>query len=68
MMSEAITLVLADVLFVHALKIGGIHYDWTKRKIYPLFSQKFNLNAMINERNMNLDLDKVKQIMYANVK
>jgi len=37
MLSEAITLVFADMLFVEALRRGGLQYDWTKRKIWPLF-------------------------------
>ena len=37
MLSEAITLVFADMLFVEALRRGGVEYDWTKRKIWPLF-------------------------------
>jgi adenylate kinase len=39
MMGEAITLVLADMLFVDGLKQSGIDYDWAKRKIYPLYQQ-----------------------------
>ncbi len=37
MMSEAITLVLADMLFVDTLSRSGIEYDFSKRRIYPLF-------------------------------
>src|SRR5262249_16236090 len=37
MMSEAITLVLADMLFVDSLASSGHEYDWGKRRIYPLF-------------------------------
>lgn len=37
MISEATTMSLADMLFVHALKTAGIEYDFTKRRIYPLF-------------------------------
>lgn len=36
MMGEAITLVLADMLFVDNLRKVGLEYDWSKRKIYPL--------------------------------
>jgi adenylate kinase len=39
MMGEAITLVLADMLFVDGLKQSGMNYDWAKRKIYPLYQQ-----------------------------
>jgi hypothetical protein len=39
MMSEGISLVLADMVFTHALAAGGKHpdYDFAQRKIYPLF-------------------------------
>jgi adenylate kinase len=36
MMGEAITLVLADMIFVDNLRKSGVDYDWSKRKIYPL--------------------------------
>jgi hypothetical protein len=36
MMSEATTLVFADMLFVDTLKRSGFEYDWAKRRIYPL--------------------------------
>lgn len=38
MISEATTMSLADMLFVHALKTSGIEYDFSKRRIYPLFT------------------------------
>lgn len=38
MMSESITIMLADGLFVHSLKLNpDLNYDFTTRKIYPLF-------------------------------
>lgn len=37
MLSEAISLVLADMLFVETLEQAGIDYDFGKRKIYPLY-------------------------------
>ena len=37
MMSEATTLVFADMLFVETLRKSGYDYDWSKRKIHPLF-------------------------------
>ena len=38
MMSEATTLVFADMLFVETLRsCGKYDYDWAKRKIHPLF-------------------------------
>ncbi|WP_299461728.1 hypothetical protein [uncultured Microscilla sp.] len=37
MLSEALTLVIADMCFVHALVQDGVQYDFSKRKIYPLY-------------------------------
>jgi adenylate kinase len=37
MISEATTMTMADMLFVHALKTSGVEYDFSKRRIYPLF-------------------------------
>jgi len=37
MLSEAVTLVFADMLFVEGLRRGGLEYDWAKRKIWPVF-------------------------------
>ena len=33
-----------------------------------LFSKLFDLDAMISSSNMQLSLDKIKEIMYANVR
>jgi len=39
MISEAVTMMLADVLLVHHLATcGAFDYDWTARRIYPLFA------------------------------
>lgn len=39
MMSEGVSLVLADMVFAHALATNPEHhdYDFTKRKVYPLY-------------------------------
>ena len=37
MISEAVTLVLADMLFVDSLARAGFEYDFDQRRIYPLF-------------------------------
>jgi len=37
MISEAVTLVLADMVYVDALEQQGIEYDFSGRKIHPLF-------------------------------
>jgi adenylate kinase len=57
MMSEALTMVFADMLFIHKLVENNIDYDFNKRKIYPLFK------SILNE-NPNLE---IKDILYANV-
>lgn len=38
MISEATTMVLADVLFVESIKRSGVEYDYSARKIHPLYS------------------------------
>lgn len=38
MISEAVTLVLADMIFVEALRRDGVEYDWTRRHAHPLFA------------------------------
>lgn len=60
MMSEAFTLVLADMLFISLLKKDNVEYDYAKRKIYPLFE---SLNFDISEDNLPL----IKELLWANV-
>jgi hypothetical protein len=48
MMSEAFTLVLADMIFVDSLKKSGFEYDYTRRRIYPLF-EEFNIDLTRKE-------------------
>lgn len=60
MMSEAFTLVLADMLFVSLIKKENIEYDYNKRRIYPLFEK---LNFTIDKAN----LPKIKELLWANV-
>lgn len=60
MMSEAFTLVLADILFISILKDNNVEYDFEKRKIYPLFA---NSKFEINKDN----LPKIKELLWANV-
>lgn len=38
MISEAVTLVLADMVFVDVLRRSGVDYDWTRRHAHPLFA------------------------------
>jgi adenylate kinase len=58
MLSEAITIVLADMLFIDELVNSGIDYDWSKRKIYPIFKE-FKKSGLSNER--------IKDLVWANV-
>ena len=60
MMSEAFTLVLADMLFVSLIKKENIEYDYNKRRIYPLFEQ---LDFSIDKSNIS----KIKDLLWANV-
>lgn len=48
MMSEAITIVLADMFFVSLLSKNNVEYDFSKRKIFPLFDNlkfQFEING-----------------------
>lgn len=60
MMSEAFTLVLADMLFVSLIKQENIEYDYNKRRIYPLFEK---INFRIDKENIS----KIKELLWANV-
>lgn len=60
MMSEAFTLVLADMLFVSLIKKENIDYDYNKRRIYPLFEQ---MEFTIDKSN----LSKIKDLLWGNV-
>eukprot|EP01117_Protostelium_nocturnum_P011379 TRINITY_DN4128_c0_g3_i1.p1 TRINITY_DN4128_c0_g3~~TRINITY_DN4128_c0_g3_i1.p1 ORF type:complete len:1013 (+),score=345.52 TRINITY_DN4128_c0_g3_i1:212-3250(+) len=51
MISEATTMALADMLFVHSLKSSGVEYDYDKRRIYPLF------------RDLGISFDDKKEFM-----
>jgi adenylate kinase len=62
MMSEAVTLVLADMLFVDTLRASGIAYDWSKRRIYPLFA---DLSLTLQGSTF---LDDLESLLRANVR
>lgn len=51
MISEAVTMVLADMIFVDALCRRGVNYTFAQRKIYPLY------------RAMDLDSENVEDIV-----
>lgn len=60
MMSEAFTIILADVLFISLLEENKIQYDYEKRKIYPIFKNiKFDLTLE--------NMPKIKEILWTNV-
>lgn len=60
MLSEAFTLVLADMIFVNELSSIYKEYDWEKRRIYPLFKS-------LNVNHSNLSKEEIKSIVKANV-
>lgn len=45
-MGEALTLVLADIIFIDNLAKAGVDYDFSKRLIYPLFRNMKSGNAL----------------------
>lgn len=59
LMSEAFTLVLADMLFISLMKKAQIEYDYNKRKIFPLI-EYLNLDVKIE------NLPKIKELLWAN--
>lgn len=60
MMSEAISLCMADMLFVDTLASSGVSYDFSKRNIYPLFTEL----ALDIKHHFKRD---VAKLLYANV-
>lgn len=62
MIGEAISMVLADYLFVHLMKESGIEYDYAKRKIYPVFH--YLMNTLPQEMSFS---EKIKHLCYQNV-
>ena len=61
MISEAATMMIADVLFAESLKRSNVEYEYYQRKIHPLYS----------ESNLDIDRDGVvfvlKKLIKANV-
>lgn len=57
MMSEAVTMVLADMIYISKLKESWVEYDYSKRKIYPLLSDILNKDKWTD----------INDIIYANV-
>jgi adenylate kinase len=58
MMSESITMVMADMYFIDCLNRSDVEYDFDKRKIYPLYKA-------IKAKNPTVE---VKDVLYANMK
>lgn len=61
MISEATTMALADMLFIDALKQSGVEYDFTSRKIYPLFC-----DLQLSFKNKDEFMKNLKQVIRAN--
>lgn len=65
MMSEAITIILADMIFVHSIIESGNNYPTVaSRKIYPLFLE-LDINLDLN--NEKVFLDSLYKLLEANV-
>jgi hypothetical protein len=66
-MSEATTLVFADMLFVETLKsCGNYDYDWGKRKIHPLFAAT-GLDPFGDEQGRSGFFSSFRKLLEANV-
>lgn len=63
MIGEATTLVLADMLFVDALARSGEDYDWTTRRIHPLF-----LDTGVDLSDPARFKDELRRLLRANVR
>lgn len=59
LMSEALTIIMADMLFIEEIKKSGFEYDFTTRKISPLFDA---LYLPEGER-----AEQLKALLWANV-
>lgn len=53
MISEATTMILADVLFVESIKRSGVEYDFNARRIHPLYAQS----------KLDIDKDGIVKVM-----
>jgi hypothetical protein len=58
MLSEAFTIVLADMIYISELEKSGVKYDFEKRKIYPVYK-----SIGIKE----LTMKELKSLIWANV-
>ncbi len=63
MISEAFTIVIADMIYVDVLQKNGTAYDFTKRKIWPLFDHmSVGLGSSENLA------ESLRTLLYANVR
>lgn len=62
MISEAVTLVLADMVFVDVLRRSGVDYDWTRRHAHPLFAA-----TGVDLRDPEVRLPRLRELLAANV-
>lgn len=63
MLSEALTMCLADMLFVDTLVKTNVEYDYSKRKIYDLFK---DLKINLKYDNKEEYISNLKKIIFAN--
>lgn len=59
MMSEAFTLVLADMIFIDELRENGVDYDFSERRIHPLLCSLSVRGSSVDELSL---------ILYANAR
>lgn len=55
MLSEAMTMVMADMVYVDTLAQAGMEYDYAKRRIYPMYRLDASLRSQLHA-NMRLAL------------
>jgi adenylate kinase family enzyme len=63
MMSEALTMIFADMLYVNTRSKLNPNYNFTKRRIFPLFQQ---LKIDFDFSNRSQFIENIRKIMYAN--
>jgi hypothetical protein len=62
MLSEAATLVFADMLLAEGLRRSGVEYDWTKRAIWPLF-EATGIDPFPAVPDVELTLSRFKELL-----
>jgi adenylate kinase len=58
MLSEAVTMVLADMLYADGLRRQGVDYDYTRRRIWPLLAatEAHTGRSLLGSGQLNLEL------------